>query len=260
MEKGQVYRVNTGTELADCNVSMSNKLIRASHALKLVEKRLIAAAIAKIDSRQGQAVHAHLSKFQSIRITALDFAESFDIDERNAYKELKAATDDLFNRYFTLADYSKDKKHERYTKYRWIDAAKYAEGEGFVELSFTAHVYPHLHMLEREYTTYRLKNAAALRSVYSWRMYELAKSWLEHCKKKQKPVQLTLEQLRDTLETPNSYRWDHVKRRALEPAIKEIAEKDNLIITYQPYKKGRSVAGIHMFVQEDDQGDLFKQP
>ncbi len=252
--------MDTGKELADYNVSMSNKLVRASHALKLVEKRLIAAAIAKVDSRKGNAIHAHLSQFQKLRITAQEFAETYGLDESNAYKELKAATDDLFNRYFTLTDYSKNKKHERYTKYRWIDAAKYAEGEGFVELSFTAHVYPHLHMLKREYTTYRLKNATSLRSVYSWRIYELAKSWLEHCVKTQKPVQLTLEQLRGTLETPASYKWKDVRVRAIEPAIKEIAEKDNLIITYQPYKKGRSVAGIHMFVQEDDQGDLFKQP
>jgi len=254
MEKGQVY----GTELADYNVSMSNKLIRASHALKLVEKRLIAAAIAKIDTRKGSLTHAHLSAFQNVRITALDFAETFGIDERNAYKELKAATDDLFNRYFTITDYSKSKKHERYTKMRWIDAAKYAEGEGFVELSFSSKVYPHLHMLKREYTTYKLKNAAALRSVYSWRMFELAKSWLEHCIKTNKPIKLTLEQLRDTLETPDSYRWDHIKKRAIDPAIKEIATKDNLIITYQPYKAGRSVAGIHLFVKEDEQQDLFK--
>jgi plasmid replication initiation protein len=250
--------MDTGKELADYNVSMSNKLVRASHALKLVEKRLIAAAIAKVDSRKGNAVHAHLSQFQKLRITAQEFAETFGIDERNAYNELKAATDDLFNRYFTLTDYSKDKKHERYTKYRWIDAAKYAEGEGFVELSFTAHVYPHLHMLKREYTTYRLKNAASLRSVYSWRMFELAKSWLEHCTKTNKPVQLTLEQLRDTLETPDSYKWKDIRVRAIEPAIKEIAAKDYLEITYQAYKHGRSVAGIHFFVKESDQPDLFK--
>lgn len=250
--------MDTGKELADYNVNMSNKLVRASHALKLVEKRLIAAAIAKVDSRKGNAVHAHLSQFQKLRITAQEFAETFGIDERNAYNELKAATDDLFNRYFTLTDYSKDKKHERYTKYRWIDAAKYAEGEGFVELSFTAHVYPHLHMLKREYTTYRLKNAASLRSVYSWRMFELAKSWLEHCTKTNKPVRITLEQLRDTLETPDSYKWKDIRVRAIEPAIKEIAAKDYLEITYQPYKHGRSVAGIHFFVKESDQPDLFK--
>lgn len=141
---------------------------------------------------------------------------------------------------------------------RWIDAAKYAEGEGFVELSFSSKVYPHLHMLKREYTTYKLKNVAALRSVYSWRMFELAKSWLEHCTKTNKPIKFTLEQLRDTLETPESYKWKDMRVRAIDPAIKEIAEKDHLIITYQPYKAGRSVAGIHLFVKEDEQQDLFK--
>ena len=245
-----------GKELSDYQVSMSNQLVRASHSLKLVEKRLVAASIAKIDSRKGSLSHAHLSSFQNVRITAAEFSEVFGVDESNAYKELKAATDDLFNRYFTVTDYSK-KGQERYTKIRWVEAAKYAAGEGFVELSFTSRVYPHLHMLKREYTTYRLKNAAALRSVYSWRMYELAKSWLEHCNSKQRPVQLTVEQIRSILDTPKSYRWVDIKRRAIDPAIKEIQEKDNLVITYQAYKKGRSTAGIHMFVKENEQGDLF---
>jgi len=249
--------MNTGTELSDFNVTMSNKLVRASHALNLTEKRLIAAAIAKVDSRKGQVVHAHLSDFKKVRITALDYAEAYGVDPKHAYSDLKEAADDLFNRQITITEYSK-KGHERYIKMRWVGSVKYAKAEGFVELSFTPEVYPHLHMLKREYTTYRLKNAAALRSTYSWRMYELAKSWLEHCTKTNKAVQLTLEQLRDTLETPESYRWDHMKKRAIDPAIKEIATKDNLIITYQPYKKGRAVAGIHLFVEEDEQQDLFK--
>ena len=257
MEKQQVHGLDIGTELSDCNVTMSNKLVRASHALNLTEKRLIAAAIAKVDSRKGQAVHAHLSDFKKVRITALDYAEAYEIDPKHAYNDLKSAADDLFNRQLTITEYSK-KGHERYTKMRWVGAIKYAKKEGFVELSFTPEVYPHLHMLKREYTTYRLKNAAALRSTYSWRLFELAKSWLEHCTKTQKAVQLTLDQLRDTLETPESYKWKDIRVRAIEPAIKEIAAKDYLEITYKPYKNGRSVGGIHIFVKESDQPDLFK--
>lgn len=249
--------MDTGTELADYNVTMSNKLVRASHALNLTEKRLIAAAIAKVDSRKGQAVHAHLSEFKKVRITALDYAEAYDIDPKHAYSDLKSAADDLFNRQLTITEYSK-KGHERHIRMRWVGSIKYAKSEGFVELSFTPEVYPHLHMLKREYTTYRLKNAAALRSTYSWRMFELAKSWLEHCTKTQKPIKLTLDQLRDMLETPESYKWDDIKKRAISPAIKEISAKDFLEITYQPYKHGRSVAGIHFFVKESDQPDLFK--
>jgi plasmid replication initiation protein len=96
-----------------------------------------------------------------------------------------------------------------------------------------------------------------LRSVYSWRLFEIARSWLNHCETKKEPVRLTLEQLRDVLETPESYRWDHMKKRAIEPAIKEIAEKDSLRLTYKTYKKGRAVAGIYLYVEEDTQCKLF---
>jgi plasmid replication initiation protein len=248
--------MNTGTELKDCKVTMSNKLVRASHALNLTEKRLITAAIAKVDSRKGNTVHTHLSDFHKVRITALDYAEAYGVDPKHAYNDLKSAADDLFNRQITITEYSK-KGQERYTKMRWVGSIKYAKSEGFVELSFTPEVYPHLHMLKREYTTYRLKNAASLRSVYSWRLFEIARSWLDHCTTKKEPVRLTLEQLRGVLETPDSYKWKDIRVRAIEPAIKEISEKDSLKITYEAYKKGRAVAGIYLYVEENTQGKLF---
>lgn len=248
--------MSTGTELADCNVTMSNKLVRASHALNLIEKRLIAAAVAKVDSRKGNTVHAHLSDFHKVRITALDYAEAYGVDPKNAYSDLKAAADDLFNRQITIKEYS-SKGHERDVKMRWVGSIKYAKSEGFVELSFTPEVYPHLHMLKREYTTYRLKNAASLRSVYSWRLFEIARSWLDHCTTKKEPVRMTVEQLRAALQIPESYKWKDMRVRAIEPAIKEIAEKDSLRLSYKTYKKGRAVAGIYLYVEEDTQYKLF---
>lgn len=249
--------MSSNNELVDYNVTMSNKLVRAAHALTLTEKRLIAAAVAKVDSRKGQTVHAHLADFKKVRISALDYAEAYGIDPKNAYSDLQSAADDLFSRQLTITEHDR-KNRKTYTKMRWVGAIKYAETQGFVELSFTPEVFPHLHMLKREYTTYKLKNAAALRSVYSWRVFEVAKSWLDHCTKTQKPVKLSLDQLRDTLETPESYKWKDIRVRAIDPAIKEIATKDYLEITYKPYKNGRSVAGIHLFVKESDQPDLFK--
>ncbi len=238
------------TELSEYNVSMSNKLVRAAHALKLIEKRLIATAIAKVDSRKGSAVHAHLSAFQKVRITAIEFGETYGIDQTNVYRELKMAADDLFNRQITIEDGNK------YTKMRWVSSATYAESAGYVELSFTPEVYPHLHALSREYTSYKLKNAAALQSVYSWRFYELAKSWLGYCKTKQKPFKIQLKDLQHALEVPEKYTWHDTRKRAIDPAIVEIAQHAGLKISYTVLKSGRAITALDISVSEISQMQL----
>jgi len=237
------------TDLSDYNVSMSNKLVRAAHSLKLIEKRLIAAAMAKVDSRKGNLVHAHLSAFQKVRITAQEFADTYGIDQTNVYRELKEAADDLFNRYITIVE------KKKYSKLRWLSSATYAENSGYVELSFTPEVYPHLHALSREYTTYKLKSTAALRSVYSWRLYELAKSWQDYCKAG-KPFKMQLKDLQHSLEVPEKYTWHDTKKRALDPAIEEISQHAALKISYSVIKTGRSITALNISVAEISQMQL----
>lgn len=245
--------VVTCDSLGTYNVTMSNTLTRASHSLTLVEKRVIMGVIAKVDSRRGSNKQAHLSEFQKIRISALDYAEAYDVDLKNAYSHLKKAADHLFDRQFSIKCIVKGS--ERVTRFRWVFSATYAKDEGFIELSFTPDVYPHLNALKSQYTTYKLKNAASLKSVYSWRLYEFGQSWLEHCKSGN-TVRITLDNLKHVLDWPDSYRWDHVKKRAIEPAIKEIEKFNNFKITYKIEKKGRSVHAIDFFFEEKSQLEL----
>ncbi len=240
-------------ELSEYNVSMTNSLARASHALTLVEKRVVMGVVAKIDSRKGAKSHAHLAEFQKVRISAMDYAEAYDVDPKNAYDHLKKAADHLFDRQFSIK--TMVGKSERITRFRWVSSATYAKDEGFIELSFTPEVYPHLNALKSQYTTYKLKNAASLKSVYSWRLFEFGKSWVEHCKKGN-TVRITLENLKHVLEWPESYRWDHVKKRAIDPAIKEIAKFDHLDIEYKIEKKGRSVHALEFKFIEREQLEL----
>lgn len=240
-------------ELSEYSVSMSNALTRASHALTLLEKRVIMGAVAKVDSRKGAKSHAHLAEFQKIRISALDYAETYGVDPKNAYSHLIKAADHLFDRHFAIK--AMTGKSERITRFRWVSSATYAKDEGFIELSFTPEIYPHLNALKNQYTTYKLKNAASLKSVYSWRLFEFSQSWIEHCKTG-KTVRVTVENLRHILEWPESYKWNDAKKRALDPAIKEIAQFNHFDVTYKVEKKGRSVHALEFNFIERDQLEL----
>ncbi len=240
-------------DLSECNVTMSNALTRASHALTLVEKRVIAAMVAQVDSRKGHSMQAHLAQFTKLKLHAIDYTETFDVDEKHAYEHLKKAADHLFERYIVIKQPAK--KGEKLTKFRWVSSVTYAEGEGFIELSFTPEVYPHLHALRREYTFYKLKNAAALRSTYSWRLYELAQSWLKYYKSGMS-VKIQLVDLRLSLDVPEKYTWHDTKKRAIDPAIEEIAQHSGLEITYEMIKTGRSVTALNIKIKEIEQMKL----
>ena len=237
------------SRLNSSNVTLSNVLIRASHSLTLLEKRCIASAIALVDSRKGNAIHAHLSEFQKIKITALDYSDTFGVHPKNAYSDLKKAADHLYERQLSIITKGREGA-EKITRFRWVSSVSYVDQEGYIELSFSPEIYPHLNILKKDFTSYKLKNAASFRSIYSWRLFEIARSWLGYCQKKNSPVEITLDNLKSQLSTPDKYTWNDLKKRALNPAITEISERDNIKIDYKLIKRGRRVHALEFHFLE----------
>jgi len=226
--------------LSDGNITMSNALIKASHSLTLQEKRIICACIAKNDSRLGAKRDAHLSpvlKEMRFKITAQDYHALFGVDINNCYKVLKKSSKSLMTKHFSMKKEVKGK--ERIVDYAWLGYAEYAEEEGFIEIGFSQYAYPHLNALTNLFTTYKLRNAQSFRSMYTWRIYELLQSW-----KHTKSLNIHLDDLRLALDIPKSYKWIHIKNRALDSSIKELKEKSGIILDYTTFKTGRKITSL----------------
>jgi len=230
--------------LGNLHVNMSNVLIRAAHGLNLVEKRIISAGVAKMDNMRI-ASHEHFNQM-TIRLEATVYGEEYGVNMKNAYAELRGAAESLFERYISIPQQTPQGLKEH--KFRWVSGVKYHHGEGWIEINFTREVMPYISLLRKDYTSYKLKLASALRSVYSWRLLELLKSW-----RSTKTLYISLEDLRRSLEIPDSYAYINIRQRCLEPAVKELREKSNIIITWKPIKKGRAVASFEFRWKEDEQ-------
>ncbi|MDK4665269.1 replication initiation protein, partial [Kingella kingae] len=77
--------------------------------------------------------------------------------------------------------------------------------EGLVKFRFSEYVFPFLFELEREFTKYQLQQAAALRSIYSWRLLEL----FEQMKDKTDGsgwLSMSIEEFWHAMEATESYR------------------------------------------------------
>jgi plasmid replication initiation protein len=212
---------------------MSNLIVNAAHSLNLSEKRLVSAAMAKLDSL------AKTAPKKPIRITAVEFAECFGVDERTAYDQLKKGGNTLFNR--SIKRIHQTSRGEQVEKIRWVDRIAYQNGEGFIELNFTDHVAPYLVDLEKRFTTYKLEQTRALRSIHSWRLYENLKRWETTGK-----WIVEIDEFHRVMESSKSYQQNFAQLRkwVIEPAVKELREVNSLDIEWMPRKTGRKVTRL----------------
>lgn len=213
--------------LQNKNVVIANTLTMSAQSLTLSEKRILFAAIAK-----GGGLKAKIS------LSAQEYAATYGLAQNQAYEQIKEAAKNIFNRYITLTHLDNGGDVTRH--FRWVEAYEYKEGLGYVNLVFTNSVMPYLIDLEEQFTKYKLRQACALRSVYSWRLLELfeqqSKGWLL----------IDLEDFHHAMNSTNTHRKNFKDTRVhvIEPAIKELQEKDGWIVAWEPTKLGRKVISL----------------
>jgi plasmid replication initiation protein len=232
-------------------VTMSNGLTRAAHGLTLGEKRLVALAITKLDSRKGA------NDGLKTRIHASEYAETFGVDENTAYEQLQAAGKALYKRsivFYTPA-YKRNGTPLEPTEHRmrWVGRSSYAKGEGWIELAWWHEVLPHITGLAKQFTRYQLEQASALRSTYSWKLLELLMRF-----KDTGWAQYTIEDFCASMEATKAMQANFAKIRTkiIEPAVTELTEKDGWEIEWQPVKGGRRVKALKFQFRRNPQGRL----
>jgi len=244
----------TASEDTQTKVSMSNRLARSAQGLSLSEKRIVALALATVDSKStSRLAEATTELGWRTKIKAHDYADAFNIDTNTAYDQLKAASDRLLDRMVIYEDIDKRGK-PRLNKIRWVSAARYTAGDGVIELNFTSDIAPHLLGLRSHFTSYKLKHAASFESVYAWRLFEVLESWrstgLYTC---------SIEDFWETMEAPPSCRKDFksLRIRVIEPSVNSIQLHAGLKIEWEPIRSGaRRVTSLAFRFGPDTQGKL----
>ena len=133
---------------------------------------------------------------------------------------------------------------------RWVGSVKVPEGEGWVELAWWPDLLRHLIGLKAQFTTYQLQQASALRSAYSWKLLELLTRFQSTGK-----AEYTIEDFKASMDAPPSLSdFGQVKRRIIDPAVKELTEKDGWLIQWVPVKAGRKVKALRFTFMRDPQG------
>lgn len=249
--KAKILKPRTDAAIPDRSVSMSNALARGAQGLNLSQKRIIAMAMAMTDSLPARDLLSGQMHGWTVRLLAHDYAETYEVDANTAYEQLKTGANSLLRTLWRTV--SMGRRGPTITEGQWLSLAKYSKGEGRVDITFHPHVAPHLLALRTQFTTYKLKQAAALRSIYAWRLFECLQSWKS--KGRWTP---DIEEFQKAMEAPPSCRanFGMLRRTVIEIAVKELREKDSLEIEWEPVKAGRKVVSLDFKFRTDPQGRL----
>lgn len=228
-------------------VSIANDLIKSAQGLNIGEKRLLMLAVSKLDSKATPSIQG-----ATVSITVSEMVEMFDLNPDKAYQEAKKAAEGIMKRQIRLKTNDADSE-----LIQWVGKSKYNKGEGWILVEFYYGLFPHLFELKSHFTSYRLSRASGLRSVYSWRLFELLMQF-----KKTGLLNILIDDFHHSLETPKTYHVDFslLKARVIEPAVKEIREKDGLAVEWEAIKAGRKVKALKFTFPTEQQLSLDTHP
>jgi len=237
-------------------VTMNNALVRASHGLTLAEKRVVMVAVSKLDSRKVLPI----GEVPKTKIFASEYAEIAGCTLDTAYEALQLAAKNLYNRSITFFLPSTKRGNKKIgsagtiNRMRWVGRATYHEKEAWVEVAWWPEILPFLTGLKKQFTSYQLQQASALRSVYSWRLLELLMKF-----KSTGTAEYTIEDFCTSMEATEKQKqnFNNIRRRIIEPAVKELQEKDGWLIQWLPIKAGRRVSKLRFTFMNNPQNRLF---
>lgn len=226
-----------------------NALINASYHLDLIEQRLILLAIA-----QSRRVGEELIATTKLKISVSDYIDTYSLQGRSVYENIKKACKTLFERQFTYTE--QQEKGVRVATSRWVSEIAYNDKTTAIDITFAPSVVPLITMLERHFTSYNLEQVAGLNSKYAIRLYEIVIAW----KSNGKTNQIGLEQLRDRLGVfDDEYqRMELFKRKVLDKSVAEINEKTEINLSYEQHKQGRKIVGFTFTVKQKSKPKKIK--
>lgn len=218
---------------SNLTVYKANEVIEAGYKISLNEQRVVLACISQIDSRK------EVLKTDKFELSAKDFANIFEVSEKRAYQALVEVSENLFNRYIVITN-PPDEPDIKKLKTRWISSIRYNQNQGKIVLRFAQDILPYLSSLEGTFTKYELKHIGKMTSIYAIRLYELLMQWRTTGKR-----EVDIEWLKEQFQLDEGYsRMFDLKKRVIEPAIKDINTHSNFTVKWEQRKTGRKVTHL----------------
>ena len=242
-------------------VAMSNGLTGAAQRLSLPALRAVALAVSKMNSKAPARKQNSYGEWVPVKATstlhASDYAEAFGVTESDAYKVLQKVARELLRGlvlFFTPAHKRGNKAiGDTYRYVQWASACEYTKGEGNIKITWHEEITTHLLGLRERFTVYRLAQIRHLKHKSTFRLLALLEQF--HITG---VADYSLEDFSEAIEAPPSMRKDfgQLRRRIVDPAVRELNEHSDLLVTYETRKEGKKVVALRFTFKPNPQGTL----
>lgn len=218
------------------SVTKSNYLIEARYKLPVQAQKLVIACLGKVDPRHEIP--------REITMTASEFSELMGIDIKNAHRELYKAADKLYQSDILIHENGEE------IELRWVqEKAKKLKGEAAVRLVWSDRVLRYISQIRGNFTSYKLRNIAELQSSHSIRIYELLMRFTDTGDR-----EIFLDDFKSILGILDKYpEFKILNRAVIKPAIEELNQRSDLIISCTPIKHGRTVEKLRFEFKKNKQ-------
>lgn len=208
-------------------VVQSNSLINGKYELTDIQQKLILLAISQVDSKND-------TKFNRYSCTVSELEKLLNV--KINHKQFRESCEDLFKKPIRILN------QKGWELYSWFQSIKYIDAESRFEFRISDDLIPYLLQLKENFTKLELKQAIQFDGKYTTRFYQFA---MQVKNQEKKEVKFLLADLYKLLQLPKSLRvYKDFRIYVLEPSIKEINQKTDIKISYEPIKKGRAYAEI----------------
>lgn len=228
-------------------VTQDNELIEACYKMELNEKRLIILGASKINPMGGYPDPNKPFRFE---VTAKEWQEVFG--DKNSWRAIKRTADKLLKRQIILHP-----KTGVVEKLNWFDSVTYYANEGRVEAQFTRSVQVRLAGMIEQFTTIDVFSINKVRSIYSVRLYELLSQYEDKDKCSGYRI-MSVEDFRFHLNCMHvNPQTKDLKRRILNPAVKELNKKSDMDCSVKDIKEGRRITKFLFTFKKKPQQNLL---
>lgn len=210
----------------------SNPLVEAKYDLTVNEQRLVLTSIAQVRR------DSYITDQCTYSVSASIWSELTGSNLNGVYEDLAAAAARLLDRKVEIYEEPNggQRKPVKLVTH-WVQSVRYIQEEGRVELRFAKDILPYLTELRRNFTMYRLENVTSMRSRYGIRLYEKLVQWDGAGERT-----IPLGWLREVFCLEDRYPLvADLKKRVINPAVKDINECSDLHVDYEQKKVGRKV-------------------
>lgn len=226
-------------------VKSKEMLQKGRYELSLSEYKLMNYIVSKITP--------YSKKGDKYKIDLRDYCEIAGISTDGGFHfaEIKKSLKSLRDKSFWIEN------EKQATLCSWISKVTIDKGTSVALIELDDIIENYFIGLQRDFTQYELLNTLALTSKYSLRLYDYLRSFISDDKKKGNnsviDITVSLEELNSVLQ--HTFLYNDLRRRVLEPSLKEILSYTDIIFNYEPIKTGRSVSHIRFTIKKKIAGE-----